>query len=70
MIDRDLRPFLVEVNQMPSFQADSDLDYRIKKGVIHDTINLLNLNYKRRWQTQQSRDYNRAARIMVKISSA
>lgn len=29
---------------MPSFQTDSDLDTRIKKGLITDTVALLNLN--------------------------
>lgn len=33
---------------MPSFQTDSPLDYKIKKGVINDTIALLNLSIKRR----------------------
>ena len=48
MIDKKLVPSLIEVNQMPSFQTDSPLDYKIKKGVIHDTNALLNLSIKRR----------------------
>jgi len=34
---------------MPSFATDSELDYRIKKGVVKDTVALLNLNPKRRF---------------------
>lgn len=30
MIDHKLKPSLIEVNQMPSFQTDSPLDYKIK----------------------------------------
>lgn len=30
MIDHTLKPFLIEVNQMPSFATDSPLDYKIK----------------------------------------
>ena len=48
MIDNKLKPYLIEVNQMPSFQTDSPLDYKIKQGVINDCIQLLNLSMKRR----------------------
>ena len=48
MIDQKLKPYLIEVNQMPSFQTDSPLDYKIKQGVINDCIQLLNLSMKRR----------------------
>ena len=48
MIDHKLKPSLIEVNQMPSFQTDSPLDYKIKQGVINDCMSLLNLSSKRR----------------------
>lgn len=48
MIDQKMKPYLIEVNQMPSFQTDSPLDYKIKQGVINDAIAILNLNPKRR----------------------
>jgi hypothetical protein len=35
---------------MPSFATDSPLDYKIKKGVIADTLAMLNLNKKRRYK--------------------
>lgn len=50
ILDQDLRPYLLEVNQMPSFATDSPLDLRIKKGLITDTLALLNLSVKRRYQ--------------------
>jgi hypothetical protein len=33
---------------MPSFATESPLDYKIKKAVIYDSINLLNLSLKRK----------------------
>jgi tubulin polyglutamylase TTLL6/13 len=48
MFDSNLKAFLIEVNQMPSFATESPLDHKIKKGVIKDSISLLNLSVKRR----------------------
>ena len=31
ILNEDLKPFLLEVNQAPSFSTDSPLDYEIKK---------------------------------------
>jgi tubulin polyglutamylase TTLL6/13 len=47
-IDHKLKPWLIEVNQSPSFATDSPLDYRIKKQVIGDSFNLLNMSYEKR----------------------
>jgi len=35
---------LLEVNQAPSFNTDTKLDYKVKKGLITDTFKLLNIN--------------------------
>jgi tubulin polyglutamylase TTLL6/13 len=48
MFDSNLKAYLIEVNQMPSFATESPLDHKIKKGVIKDSISLLNLSVKRR----------------------
>lgn len=48
LIDENLKPWLIEVNQSPSFKADSGLDRRIKEQLVKDTINLLNLSAKRK----------------------
>jgi len=48
MFDDKLKAYLIEVNQMPSFATESPLDHKIKKGVIKDSISLLNLSVKRR----------------------
>ena len=44
MIDRKFKPWLIEVNQSPSFKTDSPLDYQVKKCVIGDAFKLLNVN--------------------------
>ena len=48
LIDEDCKPWLIEVNQSPSFKADSALDRRIKEKLVADSINLLNLSTKRK----------------------
>ena len=48
MIDKNFKPWLIEVNQSPSFATDSPLDYEVKKAVIKDAFNLLNINQERR----------------------
>eukprot|EP00347_Sterkiella_histriomuscorum_P012956 403366573 len=47
-LDQDLKPWLLEVNQSPSFTTDTPLDYRIKSQLIQQTIKLLNLSQKRK----------------------
>jgi D-alanine-D-alanine ligase-like ATP-grasp enzyme len=44
LIDKNFRPWLIEVNQSPSFGTDSPLDYQVKKSVIGDAFKLLNIN--------------------------
>ena len=38
---------------MPSFATGSPLDYKIKKTVVYDSINLLNLSLKRKTELKQ-----------------
>lgn len=38
LIDQNTKPWLLEVNQAPSFQTDSELDLEIKQRVIYDTF--------------------------------
>jgi len=44
MLDEKLKPILLEVNHTPSFTTDTPLDRFIKKSLIKDTLNLLNVN--------------------------
>ena len=38
LIDQNTKPWLLEVNQAPSFQTDSELDLQVKRQVIQDTF--------------------------------
>ena len=53
MIDNKCKPWLLEVNQSPSFSTDSPLDYKIKKAVLSDTFNLLNVSADARALSEQ-----------------
>jgi len=46
LLDSDLKPWLLEINHTPSFRCGSPLDLRIKKGIIRDTLRLVNINLK------------------------
>ena len=48
LIDSDFKPYLLEVNQSCSLNTDTPLDYKIKKNVVADALNLLNFNHKRK----------------------
>jgi hypothetical protein len=48
MIDNNLRPYLLEINQMPSFATDSPLDARVKRGLLTDCFKTLCLSNERK----------------------
>eukprot|EP00633_Aureoumbra_lagunensis_P003975 CAMPEP_0197318412 /NCGR_PEP_ID=MMETSP0891-20130614/50936_1 /TAXON_ID=44058 ORGANISM="Aureoumbra lagunensis, Strain CCMP1510" /NCGR_SAMPLE_ID=MMETSP0891 /ASSEMBLY_ACC=CAM_ASM_000534 /LENGTH=504 /DNA_ID=CAMNT_0042808861 /DNA_START=872 /DNA_END=2390 /DNA_ORIENTATION=+ len=41
IIDHALRPWLVEINHLPSFGTDSDLDQNIKSRVVREALSLV-----------------------------
>ncbi|PAA81475.1 hypothetical protein BOX15_Mlig027012g1 [Macrostomum lignano] len=43
ILDRRMKPFVLEVNHSPSFATDSRLDREIKEALITDTFGLINL---------------------------
>ena len=48
---------------MPSFATDSPLDFKIKKGVITDTLSLLNLTNKFRKQVIKQKKEDQQRRL-------
>lgn len=56
MIDHKLNPYLLEINYTPSFTTDTPLDRLIKKNLIHDTLNLLNISDKWKKDMKGKRD--------------
>ncbi|XP_074640830.1 tubulin polyglutamylase TTLL7-like isoform X3 [Tubulanus polymorphus] len=43
MLDRKLKPWLLEINRSPSFGTDERIDYQVKSSLLEDTIRLLNI---------------------------
>ncbi|XP_073684583.1 tubulin polyglutamylase ttll6-like [Garra rufa] len=43
ILDRRLKPWLLEVNHSPSFTTDSRLDREVKDSLLYDTLVLINL---------------------------
>ncbi|CAM4641834.1 unnamed protein product [Leuciscus chuanchicus] len=43
ILDRDLKPWLLEINRAPSFGTDDKIDVDVKKGALLDALKLLNI---------------------------
>jgi tubulin polyglutamylase TTLL6/13 len=65
MIDKNFKPWLIEVNQSPSFSTDSPLDYDVKKSVVKDTMSLLNINQERKETFIKEKTEQAAERMMT-----
>ena len=50
LIDEKFKPWLIEINHAPSFSTDTPLDFKMKKDVIADAIQMLNMSAKRKRQ--------------------
>ncbi|XP_051529220.1 tubulin polyglutamylase TTLL7 isoform X2 [Myxocyprinus asiaticus] len=61
ILDRKLKPWLLEINRAPSFGTDQKIDYDVKKGVLLDALKLLNIRAsdKRRNLAQQKAEAQR-----------
>ncbi|KAG6609648.1 Tubulin polyglutamylase [Phytophthora cinnamomi] len=61
LVDEQLKPWLLEVNHLPSFGCDSPLDWSVKEPLISQTFDLLNIstNDKEQYETEQARALQR-----------
>ena len=48
LLDNKLKPWLLEINHAPSFNIDTPLDFKLKKDLIADTFQLLDLSYNKK----------------------
>jgi tubulin polyglutamylase TTLL6/13 len=48
MLDHKLKPWMLEVNHMPSFRADTDIDMTVKKHMLKNTLQILQLQIEQR----------------------
>ena len=54
LIDDTLKPWLIETNVQPSFASDSPFDFKIKKDLVADTLELLGMSYKKKQSLLQA----------------
>ena len=58
ILDHNLRPWLLEVNVLPSLASSSDFDKRIKTSLMSDTFNTIGVTpYNRRMHEKNSYNY-------------
>lgn len=50
LLDRKLKPWILEVNHSPSFHTDSQLDKEIKEGLLYDALNMIHVKASDRTQ--------------------
>ncbi len=43
-IDESGKPYLLEINHLPSFNSDTEIDREVKDSLLFDSLNLLNIN--------------------------
>ena len=66
LIDEKLKPWLIEINHAPSFATDTPFDFKIKKDVIADALQLLRMSYKRKKKFIKSVKTNLQKRMLAK----
>lgn len=64
MLDHQLVPQLLEVNQSPSLTTDSPLDKKIKKALVTDTIRIWNLSLKRKYKAKNDKKTQMQKRLL------
>ncbi|CAI2363824.1 unnamed protein product [Moneuplotes crassus] len=55
LFEEGLKPWLIEVNHMPSFGADTEVDKNCKESLIRDTFSLLNIDSKAKKMIRKKR---------------
>lgn len=53
MIDADLKPWLIEVNACPSLSANTEDDYALKMRLLHDTLNIVDMEQRLTGEEEQ-----------------
>lgn len=44
LLDKDLRPWLLEVNTVPDLGANSPLDMKLKTSIVEDTLHMIGIS--------------------------
>jgi len=65
MLDHKMKPYLLEVNHTPSFTTDTPLDRNIKKNVIKDALNLMNISVETKLKYKKKKRIELRQRILT-----
>ena len=65
LIDNNSKPWLLEVNHTPSFDTETPLDKYIKKKLISDSFNLLNIDSKMNNKMRQQLKIEKQLRVLT-----
>lgn len=68
MLDKDIKPYLLEVNHAPSFATDSPLDYEIKKGLFVNMFKMLGLTIERKKEKLMHAYEQKLNRMLNKVT--
>ena len=68
LLDKQCKPYLLEVNHAPSFATDSPLDYEIKHSLFADTFRLLDMSVAKKKQKLLQIYEEKRARMMTKLT--
>ncbi|XP_069723148.1 tubulin polyglutamylase TTLL13-like [Phaenicophaeus curvirostris] len=64
LLDRQLKPWLLEVNHSPSFTTDCHLDREVKDALLCDTFNLINVHARDRRKVQKEDKWQARERLL------
>jgi tubulin polyglutamylase TTLL6/13 len=53
LLDKKLKPWLLEINESPSFNDDTEIDKRVKGGLIETTFRMLDLRKQKKRQIME-----------------
>ena len=53
MLDKKLKPWLLEINESPSFNDDTEVDKKVKWGLIEDSFRLLDIKKHQKFKIQE-----------------
>ena len=68
ILDKNCKPYLLEVNHAPSFATDSPLDYEIKRNLFIDSFTLLGLSVDKKKAKLKRLHEERKDRMMTKLT--
>ena len=68
ILDKNCKPYLLEVNHAPSFATDSPLDYEIKHSLFCDTFRLLGLSVAKKKAKVKQLYEDKKNRMLVKLT--